>query len=206
MPSSPWADTLPTATCPDHWVTVQSEITTLVKPQPKLLSYLRSRGPPKRKYAQLADWKRIGAQYRDLIPLTSPCPINNHKKSSCWLKAAVMLLFPLASLYQNSCRKLQGLGHSCSTPARIKTCEVMLQIFSLLGAPRFLSHASPAASKLLVQLLGIIQSPPAWTWYQHRTAKAIRIFDTPQKELRFSYLPYHFCCIHLYPLPSFAIL
>ena len=103
MPSSSRVDTLPTATCPGQWVMVQSEIKTLVKSQPKLLTYLGSHGPPKRKDAQLADWKKIGAQYRDLFPLTSLCPVNNHKKSSCWLKAAVMLLFPLASLYQKIC-------------------------------------------------------------------------------------------------------
>ena len=83
MAPFPRVGTLPAAFCPGQWVTVQSEIQTLVKSQPKLLTYLRSRGPPKQKDTQLADWKSIEVQYRDLIPLTSPCPVDNHKKSSC---------------------------------------------------------------------------------------------------------------------------
>ena len=202
---SPSERTSITAICPDQWATVQSAIHALANSQAHHLTLLRSCGSFKRKDAQLADWKIIGGQYRALIPLTSPCPVLNHKKSTCWLKAAVILLHPLATLYQNSRDELMNSCPSGSQPAtaRIKTCAVMLQMFDCLGAPRFLWNAVPAANKLLVKLLNIIKSDVAWSWFPHRTAEAIGLLETPQEPLRYSDLPYHQC---LYLLPPIAFL
>jgi hypothetical protein len=114
---SPSECTSITAICPDQWATVQSAIQSLGKSQAHHLTFLRSCGSPKRKDAQLADWKIIGGQYRALIPLTSPCPVKNHKQSTCWLKAAVILLHPLANLYRNFHEELLKLCPSGSQTA-----------------------------------------------------------------------------------------